>query len=354
LPVDADLRRVIGDLEARTIHRLLGYGGRNRDFRHDSSRPLACDVVIVDEASMIDLLLMHSLLDAIPPHARLVLVGDKDQLASVDAGFVYGDLCEAAKAAGALRGVAVELTKNWRFREHPGIEALASAVRAGDGDAAAAALADPQLKDATRSDPPADAREIVRQLDDEIAAVVTATNADGALAALSRFRLLCATNRGAYGVETLNHAIERHLRERGLVDGADWYRGRPVLVTANDYNVGLFNGDVGVCFPDADRHMRVWFPTTDGTLRAIAPASLPPHVTAWAMTVHKSQGSEFDRVVVVLPPERDSSRLLSRELVYTAITRARERVTILGTERTLCAAIERSASRASGLRDRLI
>lgn len=351
LPVDVELRRVIGELEARTIHRLLGYGGRGGRFRHDSSRPLACDVVIVDEASMIDLLLMDSLLDAIPPHARLVLVGDKDQLASVDAGFVYGDLCDASQAAGALRGVAVELKKNWRFREHPGIEALAAAVRAGDAGAAAAALADPLLTDATRIDPPADARAIVRQLDDEITAVVTAASADAALAALTRFRLLCAANRGPYGVETLNGAIERHLRARGLVGGGDWYRGRPVLVTANDYSVGLFNGDVGVCFPDAEGRSRVWFPATDGTLRAVVPASLPPHVTAWAMTVHKSQGSEFDRVVVVLP-ERDSP-LLSRELVYTAVTRARERVTILGTERTLHAAIERSASRASGLRDRL-
>lgn len=353
LPVDAELRRGIGELEARTIHRLLGYGGRGGGFRHNSDRPLACDVVVVDEASMIDLLLMDSLLDAIPPHARLVLVGDKDQLASVDAGFVYGDLCEASQptSTSALRGMAVELKENWRFREHPGIEALAAAVRAGDGDAAAATLADPSLTDATRADPPAAARDIVRQLDEEIAAVVAAANAGDALGALARFRLLCATNRGPYGVDSLNYAIERHLRERGLVGAAEWYRGRPVLVTANDYNVDLFNGDVGVCFPDAANDMRVWFPTTDGALRAIPPASLPPHVTAWAMTVHKSQGSEFDRVVVVLP-ERDSP-LLSRELVYTAVTRARERVTILGTERTLCAAIERSASRTSGLRDRL-
>jgi exodeoxyribonuclease V alpha subunit len=354
LPVDAELQRSIGELEARTIHRLLGYGGRAGGFRHDAAHPLACDVVIVDEASMIDMLLMDSLLDAIPPHARLVLVGDKDQLASVDAGFVYGDLCEASQSAdaSALRGVAVELKENWRFREHPGIEALAAAVRAGDGDAAAAALADPSLIDATRADPPVAPRDIVRQLDDEIVAVVTAANASDALAALSRFRLLCATNRGPYGVESLNHEIERYLSARGLVGAAQWYRGRPVLVTANDYNVDLFNGDVGVCLPDAANDMRVWFPSSDGALRAIPPASLPPHVTAWAMTVHKSQGSEFDRVIVVLPPERDSP-LLSRELVYTAVTRARERVTILATERTLCAAIERSASRTSGLRDRL-
>ena len=302
---------------------------------------------------MIDLLLMDSLLDAIPPHARLVLVGDKDQLASVEAGFVYGDLCEASQApdSRALHGVAVELKQNWRFRDHPGIEAVAAAVRAGDGAQAVAALADPLLADATRLDPPADVREIVRRLDDELAAVVGAASIEDALAALTRFRLLCATNRGPYGVETFNHAIERHLREHGRVSGGDWYRGRPVLVTANDYTVDLFNGDVGVCFPDTENRMRVWFAGADRNLRAIVPASLPPHVTAWAMTVHKSQGSEFDRVIVVLP-ERDSP-MLSRELVYTAVTRAREHVTILGSERTLTAAIERKASRASGLRDRL-
>jgi exodeoxyribonuclease V alpha subunit len=353
LTVSPALRAVIAGLEARTIHRLLGYGGRGGEFRHDAARPLACDVVIVDEASMIDLLLMDALLDAIPPRARLVLVGDKDQLASVEAGFVYGDLCEASRAPGAhaLSGVAVELAKNWRFRDRPGIGTLAAAVRDGDGARAIAALADPQLADATREERPSHVRDIVTLLADEIDAVVTADSPQAAVDALSRFRLLCAANRGPHGVETFNLLIERHLREHGHVSGGDWYRGRPVLVTANDYTVDLFNGDVGVCFPLPDGGMRVWFPSGEGALRPIVPASLPPHVTAWAMTIHKSQGSEFDRVVVVLP-ERDSP-LLSRELVYTAVTRAREHVTIVGDTQTLCAAIERKATRVSGLRDRL-
>ena len=353
LAVSPAVRTAISELEGRTIHRLLGYGGRGGGFRHNAARPLACDVVIVDEASMIDMLLMDALLDAIPQRARLVLVGDKDQLASVDAGFVYGDLCEASRAGGArsLAGVAVELTKNWRFRDRPGIGTLAAAVREGDAERAVAALADPELADATREEPRADVSEIVTLIASEIDAVADAASPQAAIAALSRFRLLCATNRGPYGVDAFNLLIERRLREHGIAGGGDWYRGRPVLVTANDYNVDLFNGDVGVCFPLPDGAMRVWFPSSEGGLRAIVPASLPPHVTAWAMTVHKSQGSEFDRVIVVLP-DKDSP-LLSRELVYTAVTRARERLTIVGSEQTLRAAIGRKAARASGLRDRL-
>jgi exodeoxyribonuclease V alpha subunit len=351
LPVSPTLRRVIAELEARTIHRLLGYGGRGGGFRHDSTRPLACDVVIVDEASMIDMLLMDALLDAIQSRTRLVLVGDKDQLASVEAGFVYGDLCEASRApaAQALRGIAVELTKNWRFRDRPGIGTLAAAVREGDGVRALDALADPRLGDATRAE--LDTHEIISLVEADIDAVVTADGPDAAFAALSRFRLLCATNRGPHGVDTFNLLIERHLHERGERGAGDWYRGRPVLVTENDYTVDLFNGDVGVCFPLPAGGMRVWFPSSGGGLRAIVPASLPSHVTAWAMTVHKSQGSEFDRVVVVLP-ERGSP-LLSRELVYTAVTRARRQLTIVGTEQVLCAAIAREFRRASGLRDHL-
>jgi len=343
----------IAELEARTLHRLLGYGGRAGGFRHDAARPLACDVVIVDEASMIDLMLMDALLAAVPQHARLVLVGDKDQLASVEAGFVYGDLCEASRAShsGTLSGIAVELTKNWRFRDRPGIGALATAVRDTNGESALEILADPNRTDVTRVEPANDARDIVRLLEGEISAVVSAESPQAATDALAQFRLLCATNRGPYGVEAFNVLIERHLRDRGDIGTADWYRGRPILVTANDYTVDLFNGDVGICFPEPDGRMRAWFPSADGSLRAIMPASLPSHVTAWAMTVHKSQGSEFDRVVVVLP-ERDSP-LLSRELVYTAVTRAREHVAIVSTEATLRAAIERKAARASGLRDLL-
>jgi exodeoxyribonuclease V alpha subunit len=353
LPVEPALRSRLESLEARTIHRLLGYGGRRGGFRYDATRPLPCDVVIVDEASMIDLLLMDSLLSAIPAHARLVLVGDKDQLASVEAGFVFGDLCESARDATAspLHQVAVELKKNWRFHDQPGIQSLAAAVRDGDAAAAARVLADPSSPNATRIDTPANANELARLLSREIDSVIDARSPEAALTALADFRLLCATNRGPYGVETLNRVIERELRDRGRIESGEWYRGRPILVTDNDYTVDLFNGDVGVCFSETDDRLRVWFPASGGGLRALSPAQLPAHETAWAMTVHKSQGSEFARVVVVLP-ERDSP-LLTRELVYTAVTRGRRQVTLVGSTDTLSAAMARTAHRTSGLRELL-
>jgi exodeoxyribonuclease V alpha subunit len=376
-------------------------------------------VLVVDEASMIDLVLMEALLAALSPHARLALVGDKDQLASVEAGFVFGDLCEAAGGAdersaearayyralsahdlessgdaavsgdgsdtkersgeraeenvghggravvlpgpapGAAAGtmlarladVAVELEVAWRFRDRPGIGALAAAVRVGDVERTLAVLADDALAEVRREDLPAGPHEVVAAISDALEAVVSAERVEDALARLANVRILCATNRGPSGVETLNRAVERRLADLGHSTAQPWYRGRPVLVTANDYASDLFNGDVGMCFPDDEGAAAVWFAGARG-LRAVAPAKLPPRETAWAMTVHKSQGSEFERVMVVLPA-RDSP-LLTRELIYTAVTRARADVTVLADPDVLRAAVERRAERVSGLRDLLV
>jgi exodeoxyribonuclease V alpha subunit len=384
--------------EAKTIHRVLGYRPDVGRFRHDAARPLACDLLVVDEASMIDLLLMDALFAAVPPHARIVLVGDKDQLASVEAGFVFGDLCDATVAAGVysqafqaffrtlsgydlvsemraaparktrsarasaspqpdaesrrstratLGDCGVELEIGWRFRDRPGIERLAAAVKVCDADAALAALDDRAQSDAVRRDLPTDPVDVVRAVYDTIVAVLTAPSADRALETLGRARIVCATNRGRWGVAALNLLVERELAERGFSTSERWYHGRPVLVSTNDYTLGLFNGDVGVCLPDDEGRMRAWFAGADGA-RSVAPAKLPDHETAWAMTVHKSQGSEFERVVVVLP-ERDS-QILTRELVYTAVTRAREHVTIFAPADILRTAVKRRAERVSGLR----
>ncbi len=342
------VRTRIAELEAKTIHRALGFNVRTGAFRYDATRPLPCDVLIIDEASMVDLLLMDSLLSALPPRARMVLVGDKDQLASVDAGFVFGDLCEAAPAC-ALRSGAVELDVSWRFRDQLGIAALAEAVRASSGKRALAAL-DGSHKDAKLAPLPSDPQVIVDALASVVDAVVDATGPEAALGALAGIRVLTPTRLGPHGVETLNRLVERGIFERGHAMSGAWYVGRPVLVTRNDYDVDLYNGDIGVAFPDETGALRVWFRSSD-VLRAITPARLPPHETAWAMTVHKSQGSEFDAVVFVLP-ERDSP-LLTRELVYTAVTRARKSVTIYGDAKALAAAVERKSERVSGLRDLL-
>jgi exodeoxyribonuclease V alpha subunit len=343
------VRDKLASLEARTIHRVLGFSPRSGKFRYHAERPLPCDVLVVDEASMVDLLLMDALLAAVPRHARLLLVGDKDQLASVEAGFVFGDLCEIAPSS-SLRDGAVELDVSWRFKTQSGIAALAEAVRLGDAARAVAAL------DGTRGDAqivplPADSTAIIHALASLVDGVVEAATPAAALAALASFRVLTPTRRGPHGVETLNRLVERGLVERGHPKSVNWYVGRPVLVTQNDYDIELFNGDIGVAFPDEETGaLRVWFAAAEG-LRSIAPGKLPPHETAWAMTVHKSQGSEFDSVVFVLP-ERESP-LLTRELVYTAVTRARRSLVVYGESGALAAAVERKSERVSGLRDLL-
>jgi exodeoxyribonuclease V alpha subunit len=371
LPVAAPVRERLAASEARTIHRLLGYSPSSLGFRHGRQRVLPGDVLVVDEASMVDLLLMDALLAAVPDSARLLLVGDKDQLASVEAGFVFGECCEAAAhgfsdafsrhlgalagseldglleasdtTASPLRDCGVELRVGWRFRDRPGIGRLAEAVRRSDVETALATLAAVELDDAVRVDLPRSADAIARELAAAFAAVTRASSPGEALVALRRARILCATNRGPWGVQSLNAAVERalgvHTRELS-------YRGRPLLVTANDYTTGLFNGDVGVLFPDSEGRMRAWFEGPKG-LRGFAASRLPAHETAWAMTVHKSQGSEFDRIVLVIPDA--GSQAVTRELVYTGVTRAREQVTLFASEAGLAASIKRRGERISGL-----
>jgi exodeoxyribonuclease V alpha subunit len=339
------------------------------------------DALVVDEASMVDLLLMDAVLDALDPGARLILLGDRDQLASVETGFVFGDLCAAAdlgagvspgfadfcRRLGAgelatatvdtgpappLRDAAVELEVSYRFRSQRGIGALAAAVRRGDADGALEVLADPGFADVERLDPPAVVEELLAPILGELDHCLDAGSPAEALERLDRFRILGATRRGVLGIERLNAAVERHLLRLGLPAAESWYRGRPLLVTANDYQVRLYNGDLGVAWPDAGRspgdegRLHAWF--RDGeALRRLPLAKLPAHETAWAMTVHKSQGSELDRVLLVLPVA--DSAVLTRELLYTGLTRARRRVHLVATPETVRRAVERPSRRRSGL-----
>lgn len=382
LDVPEAIRAAIPE-EAATLHRLLGYQPRGTGFRHDAEDPLPADVVVVDEASMVDLALMSRLVDAVAPGARLVLLGDRDQLASVEAGAVLGDICAAggrafsgavADAAARLAaplpadlvdrdiapGIAdatIELTRTWRFPDGSGIGLLAAAINAGDADAALACLDGDVFLDASRLDvPPGDdalAAALRGRVVDAFRPVVAATTPAAALAALDRFRVVCAHRRGRRGVGWLNHAIERWLTDAGLIapHGHPWYPGRPIMITRNDAALGLYNGDVGVLL-DRDGDLRAWFPgaTAEGP-RAFAPGRLPPHDTVYAMTVHKSQGSEFDDVVVVLPD--GPSPLLTRELLYTAVTRASRGVTLVGGADAIRAGIATRVERMSGLRAQL-
>ncbi len=362
-------------LEARTLHRLVGIGFGTTRPRYNRENPLPADVVIVDEASMIDLPMMAKLLDALPDHARLILLGDRYQLASVESGSVLADLCTAAgpinaftpeqqEAAGPLlattvsRGNApladhvVTLQTSHRFSADSPIGRLATAVNAGDADRMLeiAASNAPAITLTTEVD-----EGRIADLVDEVAqrnqALISATEPEAALAALQQHCLLCAVRRGRTGSETLNRRITQRLAElHGFDPLRSWYHGRPVIVTRNDPRAGLYNGDIGVCLSDENQRFRVYF-YVDGAIRAFLPTALPEHETVYAMTVHKSQGSEFDHVTLVLPTE--DSQILSRELLYTGITRARESVMLVGADVLFRAAVSRQLERHSGLGGRV-
>ena len=377
---DADRERI--PHEVSTIHRLLGSLGTTTRFRHTAENPLPHDTVIVDEASMVAQPLMARLALALKPDARLILLGDRDQLASVEAGAVLGDICgadvvsfspEFSNLAGdlahetvpppypapplpPLTDALVVLKKNYRFGAASGIGKVAEAVKAGDGAASLDLLKVGSVDIDWRELPQAGV--LNKQLADPVisgyAAYLAATTPEEALARFDEFRILCAHRQGPAGVERVNPLVEDILAGAGLIDPRSrWYRGRPVMVTVNDYNLKLFNGDIGIVLPDPDAAYvpRIFFPSPEGGVRKISPVRLPAHETVYAMTVHKSQGSEFERILLLLP-ERDSE-LLTRELVYTAITRARRGVAIWGTEGVFSAAVARRVERSSGLRDAL-
>jgi exodeoxyribonuclease V alpha subunit len=331
---------------------------------------------------MVDLALMAKLIDALPAEARLILVGDKDQLASVEAGSVLGDICGCVRKplfsramGGRIReltgepvatgegvdGLAdciVELRTGRRFAAGSTIGELSRAVNRGDAEQAVEILSRPDAESVAWSEAPGPAA-----LEPFIRAGYGRHAGRGRpaerLGGLDRFRVLCAHRSGTFGAEGINRLTERLLVEQGTIRidprrANPWYAGRPVLITRNDYPLGLFNGDTGITLPDPDtgaQELFVFFPDAGGGLRRFLPYRLPEHETVFAMTVHKSQGSEFDEVLLVLP-ERDSP-VLTRELVYTALTRSRKRLTLCADRALLSVAIRRRIERASGLQDAL-
>lgn len=364
-----------------TLHRLLGFQPWNECFRYHAARPLAEDVIVVDEASMVDVLLMDALFAAAKPSARLIVLGDPDQLASVDTGCVLGDVARAAQragrtseqpspalagayatlsgapsvllepdaTAGPLRDAVVRLRVSYRFGQQPGIGTLADATRRGDAAQLSAVLNDPAFPDASWHIGARSGSAMLEHILPQLEAYLSATDPSSALEALSQFRLLCAMRDGDAGVTGLTAAIERWLQQRGRAANG-WYDHRPVLITANDPGTQLFNGDVGTTLA-VDGIPLVHFGAPGGGVRSFTPARLPSHETAWAMTVHKAQGSEFTHVVVVLPDVE--TRMLTRELLYTGVTRAKRAVTIVGSPESVQRAVANSVARASGLVERL-
>jgi exodeoxyribonuclease V alpha subunit len=376
--------------EVFTIHRMLKPITGSPYFRHNRENPLMADVVVVDEASMVDLALMAKLLEAVPENARLILIGDKDQLASVEAGSVLGDICDrdvmhgfsapfvnrikeltgqevehgvqTADAQSGLQDAIVVLQKSFRFAVGSGIGGLSRAVNRADTEVAFQMLSDEGDKSITWQPLKAD-EGLVATLSQQIVSgyqsYLQADNPTETLHRLQRFKILCALNIGPLGVRAINKLAEQVLSRQNLIQPDPmaenpWYAGRPVLITRNNYPLGLFNGDIGVTLPDAetgDNQLAVFFPGDTGKVRRFQPYQLPQHETVYAMTVHKSQGSEFDEVLFILP-DRDFP-ILTRELIYTALTRAREKITIWGTRAIIRNAIARQIKRTSGLRDAL-
>jgi exodeoxyribonuclease V alpha subunit len=347
-----DERAWLKGLTASTMHRLLGFRPDNGTrFRHDRDRRLPHDVVVVDESSMVSLTLMARLVEAVRPDSRLILVGDPDQLASIEAGTVLRDLVTGWGSDGT--SPVSHLESGHRFGG--AISELAIAVRDGDADAAieilraGTASGDGVVRLVAGDGLPETIRDLV--MPDARAMVEAAREGrvDEALHALDGHRLLCAHREGPYGATTWNVQVERWLdEESGYTLGRPWFAGRPVLLTENDRGLRLFNGDTGITMPAGEGLAVV---IAEQERRRFAPSRLGTVHTAYAMTVHRSQGSQFDRVSVLLPD--DESRLLTRELLYTALTRAQTSVTLIGSEDAVRAAIETRVLRASGLAERL-
>jgi len=383
LPCPNSIKEEIPE-EASTIHRMLGSIPDSPYFRHNAKNTLPVDVVVVDEASMVDLALMSKLIQALPLQARIILLGDKDQLASVEAGAVLGDICDTGtehsfsqdfcknckevtgytihtQQNGApeseIRDCIIQLEKNYRFDSDSGIGAVSYAVNTGDGDRAIQRMKSGVYGDITWKNlpHPNDLPQVIKApIIQGYGDYLRDRDPFEVFQVFERFQILCALREGPFGVAALNIVAEQILREEGLINpGMRWYPGRPVLITKNDYTLRLFNGDMGIVLsdPSANNELRVFFPSPDGTVKKFHPFRLPEHETVYAMTVHKSQGSEFDKVLLVLP-DRESP-VLTRELIYTSITRAKKNVEIWGNENVFRTAVSRYIERTSGLRDAL-
>ncbi len=331
---------------ASTLHRLLGVRRGSPQFRHNRDNPLAWDIVVVDEASMVDLAMMSKLVDAIKPGARLILLGDKDQLASVESGAVLGDCIRS------LPQNTVELQKTYRFEA--GIKQLAEAINGADSATAWGLLQESPVTNVSVL-----TEELVGFISRRYIPFITMTHQTGTadlqrlFAQFNSFRVLCALHYGNRGVDPINRQVELALMQRGFPCRPDaWYPGRPVLITKNDYSLDLYNGDIGICLAEPEKgELLVWFERAGGGWRNYPPSRLPGCKTVFAMTIHKCQGSEFDEVLVVLPEE--DNRILSRQLVYTAITRAKRAVRLVAEEDILRLALSRNIERTSGLADLL-
>ena len=341
LPCSESIKQKIPD-HATTIHRLLGVTHLSPYFRHNSTHPLAYDVVIIDEASMVDLALMSKLVDALKPQSKFILLGDKDQLASVESGAVLRDLTMA------LPNQTAELKKSYRF--HGEIKALADAVNSQSAEEAWGILEKGQQVSLLEENLIHYAAE---QHSRYLSQIKESASFDTIFATFSQFQILCAIRHGELGVIGINSQIEERLAQQNKIKiTGRWYIGRPVMVTQNSVETGLYNGDIGICLPDEESaRLAIFFLQPDGAVKKILPSRLPSHETVFAMSIHKSQGSEFDECLCVLPEKMNP--VLTKELIYTAITRAKIRLKIHCTQSIFSQTIQNKITRTGGVFERL-
>ncbi|MBL4606799.1 MAG: exodeoxyribonuclease V subunit alpha [Pseudomonadales bacterium] len=386
LNAEATILEKIPD-QAKTLHRLLGVIPGSISFRFNRQNRLHLDLLLVDEASMIDLPMMFALLSALPDHARLILLGDKDQLASVEPGSVLADLCvhsnntyspqtahtiktltgcdtkvDSQLPENSLANSICQLQKSYRFHQDSGIGDIARRVNAGDKKVIESYWRKENEKADVCIFPFKEAKHLRERAAAHCAEFIKAcqqgdTNTSKLFEQFTRFQILCATREGELSVAAINRWMEDKLHQQGLINKHDWYIGCPVMISQNSYRHQLYNGDIGICLNDPNNlnQPRIYFPPLDAmqddSPRSFLPSRLPPFEKVYAMTVHKSQGSEFDEVMMVYPPQ--DSPVLTRELLYTGITRAKKKCFILGDKAVLKASIQRKTWRDSGLAQRL-
>ncbi len=378
LPISEKIKAQIPD-QGSTLHRLLGARPNQGGFKFNRHNPLHLDLLVIDEASMIDLPMMAQLLAALPATARLILIGDKEQLASVEAGSVLGDICTPLNNTGlshfmsqllldtcevkpsqqtyerSFADSVALLKKSYRFTEHSGIGALSRAVNSGDSGQVKQVLKSGFTDITALSAPLDDNGSLIAHMFEKYSpyfhSVKQGIDPAEVLQSFSKFQVLCGLRKGRLGVEALNLAFEKEAERRGLIDmNGRWYVGRPIMITRNDAGLKLYNGDIGIALRDGTTgQIKVWF-AQSGALVSYSTSRLPQHETVFAMTVHKSQGSEFDDVTLVLV---DDAKVMSRELVYTGITRAKKSCTLFGRISAVYESAKQPTIRMSGLSERL-
>ncbi len=385
LSLPEDLRRNIPE-QAQTLHRLLGSRLGAANFRFNKENPLYLDLLILDEASMIDLEMMVNILEALPEKTRIILLGDRNQLASVEAGSLFADLCgndesrwspqlcaklqqltgtpeqlfspasqqASSTSTHVLSDSLVLLRTSYRFQEDSGIGAFATAIKNDSVKQVDQIMTDHYADVETVQYAGAKRKEwLEEKILQGFQPMLTASSPEQAFAAMETFRFLCGLRKGPDGVQGINRLVEKILRKNGLIapQKSDWYQARPIIILRNQYEMQLFNGDTGILWQDEQGRLRAWFRRADNNLTSISPACLPEHETAYAITVHKAQGSEFDQVLLLLPEEE--SRVLTQELLYTGITRAKNKLIVCASLERMSTTVQRKTQRFSRLAEKL-